>query len=44
MVLTTSLLPATPAIATAMMSAGLYPVLAFPLARAHRTLAEPQHV
>ncbi len=43
MVLTTSVLPAMPAIATAMMATGLYPVLAFPLARAHRTLAEPQH-
>jgi rod shape-determining protein MreD len=43
MALTMSLLPLTPAMATALLAAGLYPLLAFPLARAHRTLAEPLH-
>ncbi len=43
MALTMRLLSATPAVATAMIAAGLYPVLAFPLSRAHRTLAEPRH-
>ena len=43
MALTVRLLPVTPTIATALIAAGLYPLLAFPLARAHRTLAEPEH-
>lgn len=43
MALTLRFLPAAPAVATALIAAGLYPVLAFPLARAHRTLAEPFH-
>ncbi len=42
-VLSLRLLPLTPVIATAMLAVGLYPVLAFPLAHAHRTLAEPRH-
>lgn len=35
-------LPAAPALFQATLSAGLYPLLALPLARAHATLAEPE--
>jgi rod shape-determining protein MreD len=40
-VLTFRLLPAGPAFFQAALSAGLYPLLAIPLARAHATLASP---
>ncbi len=43
MALAARLLPAMPAVATALIAVGLYPLFAFPLARAHRTLAEPEH-
>jgi rod shape-determining protein MreD len=39
--LTFRLLPAGPALFQAMLAAGLYPLLAVLLARAHRTVAEP---
>ncbi|MBC7634329.1 MAG: rod shape-determining protein MreD [Acetobacteraceae bacterium] len=38
--LTLRLLPVAPAILAAILAVGLYPLLAVPLARAHRTLAE----
>lgn len=41
MALTVRVLPADPTISLALIAAGIYPLLAFPLARAHRTLAEP---
>ncbi len=42
-VLTFRLLPPTPAAFQAALAAGLYPILAVPLAAAHRTVAEPAH-
>lgn len=42
-VLTFRLLPLAPALFQALLAAGLYPLLAVPLARAHRTIAEPAH-
>ncbi|MBN8891846.1 MAG: hypothetical protein ABS99_06330 [Acetobacteraceae bacterium SCN 69-10] len=41
--LTFRLLPPGPAIFLGVLAAGLYPVLAVPLIRAHQTLAEPDH-
>ena len=41
-VLTLRLLPLLPAVFAALLAAGLYPLLAVPFARAHRTLAEPE--
>jgi len=41
--LTLRLLPTGPALFQAMLSAGLYPLLAVLLIRAHRTVAEPAH-
>lgn len=41
MALTVRLLPPAPVMAVALIAAGIYPVLAFPLSWAHRTLAEP---
>lgn len=41
MALTLRMLPAAPAVALALIAVGIYPLVAFPLARAHRTLAEP---
>lgn len=39
--LTLRVLPVAPAVLAAILAIGLYPVLAVPLGRAHRTLAEP---
>ena len=39
--LTLRLVPLGPALFQAMLAAGLYPLLAVLLARAHRTIAEP---
>ena len=39
--LTLRLVPLGPALFQAMLAAGLYPLLALLLARAHRTIAEP---
>ena len=41
--LTLRLLPGLPALFAAGLAAGIYPLLAVPFARAHRTLAEPEH-
>lgn len=40
--LTFRLLPIGPALFLALLTAGLYPLIAVPLTRAHRTLAEPE--
>lgn len=40
--LTLRLLPIAPAVFGAVLAAGIYPLLAVPFARAHRTLAEPE--
>jgi len=39
--LTLQLLPLAPAVFAAILAIGVYPMLAVPLGRAHRTLAEP---
>lgn len=41
--LTFRLLPPGPAVFLGVLAAGMYPVLAVPLIRAHQTLAEPDH-
>jgi rod shape-determining protein MreD len=41
--LTFRLLPPGPALFVGVLAAGLYPLLAVPLIRAHQTLAEPDH-
>lgn len=41
--LTFRLLPPGPALFQAAMASGMYPLLSMPLARAHRTIAEPAH-
>jgi rod shape-determining protein MreD len=41
--LTFRLLPPGPALFVGVLAAGIYPLLAVPLIRAHQTLAEPDH-